>query len=70
MKSAPKMKASLRVQSNNPNHHLWWNNGTWFIHYTVHLPDYTKERERKSLQTKEIKIARWRRDLWLNGLAG
>ena len=34
-------KLSLRVNDANENHHLWNNNGTWWVHYTVHLADFT-----------------------------
>ncbi len=53
---------SIRITDNNPDHHLWNNNGTWWIHYTLHLPDYTKRRVRKSLETRQAQIARRRRD--------
>jgi len=53
---------SFRPNPGNPNHHLWNNNGTWFIHFTVHEPDYTKKRVRRSLGTKSIKRARQIRD--------
>ena len=43
---------SLRTHPRNPNHHLWWNNGTWWLHATVHRPDYTKQRLRLPLETK------------------
>ena len=46
----------------NPDHHLWNNNGTWWCHYTEHLPDYTKRRVRRSLHTNEVGIARVLRD--------
>ena len=46
----------------NPDHHLWNNNGTYWCHYTEHLPDYTKRRVRKSLHTGELGIARVLRD--------
>jgi len=46
----------------NPNHHLWNNNGTWWIHYTEHLPDYTKRRVRRSLGTQSVIAARSIRD--------
>ena len=52
----------IRVRAENPNHHLWNNHGTWFLHYTVHPTPYTKERVRRSLGTKDINIARARRD--------
>ena len=53
---------SLRVNPGNPNHHLWNNNGTWFIHYVVHPTPFTKERIRRSLGTKSLAEARARRD--------
>lgn len=59
---------ALRVLPGNRNHHLWDNNGTWFIHYTVHRPDYTKARVRQSLGTKSINAARRLRDRHLTTL--
>jgi hypothetical protein len=53
---------SLRTNLENPNHHLWNNNGTWFIHYVVHPTPITKERIRKSLGTKSLPEARAKRD--------
>ena len=53
---------SLRTNPENPNHHLWNNNGTWFIHYVVHPTPFTKERIRKSLGTKSLVVARSKRD--------
>jgi hypothetical protein len=61
---------SLRIDPDNPDHHLFCNNGTWWIHYTRHLPDYTVERVRQSLMTRDRAVARHRRDLWLAGLQG
>ena len=52
----------VRVRTENPNHHLWNNHGTWFLHYTVHPTPFTKERIRRSLGTKDLEIARERRD--------
>jgi hypothetical protein len=42
---------AVRIHPDNQNHHLWNNNGTWWCHYTLHLPDFTKRRVRKSLET-------------------
>ena len=56
---------SLRTNPSNPNHHLWNNNGTWFVHYVIHPTPFTKERVRRSLGTKDIVIARARRDALL-----
>ncbi|MBM3892337.1 MAG: hypothetical protein FJ388_24745 [Verrucomicrobia bacterium] len=51
-----------RRSAANPNHHLWNNNGTWFIHYTAYPSPITKERIRHSLQTANLRLARRRRD--------
>ena len=56
---------SLRVNDTNANHHLWNNNGTWWLHYTLHLPDFTKKRVRKSLHTTSLEQALKLRDLQL-----
>ena len=54
--------ASIRVLPDNPDHHLWNNNGTFWCHYTLHCPDYTKRRVRQSLGTPCLKTARKLRD--------
>ena len=54
--------ASIRIRAENPNHHLWNNHGTWFLHYTIHPTPFTKERIRRSLGTKDLDAARRRRD--------
>ena len=60
---------SLRVNRGNPDHHLWNNHGTWWLHYTLHLPNYTKRRIRKSLSTRSLESARAKRDTFLTALA-
>ena len=55
-------KPSIRVLAHNADHHLWNNHGTWWCHYTVHLPDYTKRRVRLSLGTPSVNRARKLRD--------
>jgi hypothetical protein len=57
----------VRIRPENPNHHLWNNNGTWWCHYTLHLPDFTKRRVRSSLATPDPRQARARRDTLLAG---
>lgn len=52
---------SIRVQDSNLNHHLWNNNGTWWIHFTVHF-DHRKRRIRRSLKTRSLADAIDRRD--------
>ncbi len=59
----------IRVRAENPNHHLWNNHGTWFLHYTVHPTPFTKERIRRSLGTKDVRVARERRDAFFSVLA-
>lgn len=60
-------KIQVRIHDRNPNHHLWLNNGTWFVHYTLHRSDYTKVRVRTSLNTGSIIQARRLREKCLNG---
>lgn len=52
----------LRISDGNPNHHLWNNNGVWWLHYTVYPTAVTAQRIRKSLRTRSLDIARERRD--------
>ncbi|WDE98010.1 hypothetical protein PQO03_19485 [Lentisphaera profundi] len=53
---------AIRTDEANDNHHLWNNNGTWFIHYTVYPTAVTKKRIRRSLKTKSLGEARRLRD--------
>lgn len=59
----------IRVSTENPNHHLWNNHGTWFLHYTTHPTPFTKERIRRSLGTKDLQVAKERRDSFFALLA-
>ena len=57
--------ASIRIWAQNPDHHIYNNNGTWWLHYTSY-PDATRaERVRLSLRTRDLKTARERRDAFL-----
>jgi hypothetical protein len=56
------MKLSIRTNASNPNHHLWNNHGTWFVHYVIHPTPITKARVRRSLGTKCLEEARRLRD--------
>ncbi len=60
---------SIRVEPRNPTHHLWNNNGTWWLHYTEHLADFTKRRVRRSLRTHDLELAIRRRDEALSPVA-
>ena len=46
----------------NPDHHLWRNGRLWWVAFTVHLPEWRKERIRLSLGTADLSEARRRRD--------
>lgn len=61
-------RVSIRISEGNRLHHLWNNNGTWWLHYTEHLPDFTKRRVRCSLRTADETIAIRKRNEYL-GLA-
>ena len=65
VKSLSRVVLSIRT-TDNPFHHLWNNNGTWWCHYTEHLPDHTKRRVRRSLHTSDSGIARVLRDSLLS----
>lgn len=57
-----KTKLALRMNDENPNHHLWNNRGVWWCHLTLHKTDATSERMRFSLKTRDVEQARQRRD--------
>ncbi len=61
---------AIRVDGSNQDHHLWNNNGTWFVHYTVYPTPVTKQRIRCSLRTKQLAEARRRRDELFRRLQG
>ncbi len=58
----PQPKIAIRINNENPNHHLWNNRGVWWCHVTVHKPDATAERLRFSLKTRDVDKARSLRD--------
>ena len=60
--------SSIRIQSTNPNHHLYNNNGTWWLHYTSYPTSVTTKRIRRSLKTRDLTVARKRRDAVLTQL--
>ena len=54
----------------HPNHHLWRNGRLWLIAFTIHKPDWTAERVRRSLGTADLDEARRRRDRVLSQYSG
>ena len=62
------MKPAFRINRANADHHLWNNNGTWWVHYTVYPDALTKKRIRTSLRTRSLREARRGRDRVLAGV--
>jgi hypothetical protein len=57
-------------QAPGPLHHLRNNHGHWWIHHTLHLPDFTARRIRQNLGTKDLHTAlRFRDTILQNPLA-
>jgi hypothetical protein len=52
---------SARINTENPRHHLWLNNGTWWCHFVLHF-DFRARRIRRSLGTTSLDEAIRRRD--------
>jgi len=59
------VKPAVRIDTANPRHHLWNNHGSWWCHFTVHLPDHTKYRFRTFLGTARLQEACKLRDALL-----
>lgn len=59
----------VKVAPRTPNHNLWNNRGVWTL--TMSLTDgVTSKRYRVSLKTKDVSVARRRRDRILAALEG
>jgi hypothetical protein len=54
-------RLSARIDAGNERHHLWLNNGTWWVHYTLNF-DFRTRRVRRSLETSSLNEAILRRD--------
>lgn len=52
----------IRIDHDNPDHHIWNNNGTLYLNYVVYPTRVTHDRRRYSLKTKLLEEARFRRD--------
>jgi hypothetical protein len=57
----PRGYLSVRIDTQNPRHHLWCNHGSWWVHYTLHFAN-RKRRIRRSLNTSDARVAIARRD--------
>ena len=54
-------RLSIRINSKSPKHHLWCNNGSWWVAYVLHFSG-RKRRIRRSLGTRCVEDAIRRRD--------
>lgn len=52
----------IRGKNYGPDHHIWDNNGTWWVHFSVTRQRGRSKRSRLSLHTSDRKTARLRRD--------
>jgi len=52
---------SVRIDPANERHHIWLNNGTWWVHYTLNF-DCRTRRVRRSLRTASLAEAIAKRD--------
>ncbi len=57
----PRGYLSVRIDPSNRTHHLYLNNGHYWVHYTLHF-DFRKRRIRRSLKTRCLEVAIERRD--------
>jgi hypothetical protein len=53
----------------SPNHHLWWNRGSWWVAFTVLHDGHRQERIRRPLGTRDVVEARVRRDRMMVAVA-
>ena len=60
--SSNMLRLVIRHTPDNPNHHLWFNNGTWWCHFTLKTGTGISQRIRSSLKTADLQKARDRRD--------
>jgi hypothetical protein len=61
-------RLALRVPRGKPAHHLWNNNGTWWVHYSIRHPAGGTMRYRESLKTPDFDTACQKRDKFLRPL--
>lgn len=62
--------ALVKTSRFNPNHNIYSNNGSLWLHCTIHRADHTKHRIRISLRTRDYAKARRRRDFALRHISG
>lgn len=55
-----------KMVAKNKDHNLWKNGKNWWLHYTMHIPDFTSRRVRLNLWTDDVETARMHRDMILH----
>lgn len=63
-----RLRLNIRISRNSPNHHLWNNNGTWWIKFTMRSENGSTQRMSCSLKTGDVEKARTSRDRILRAL--
>ena len=64
----PLGRLSARIDQASETHHLWLNNGTYWVHFTLNF-DFRTRRVRRSLGTKSLTEAIRKRDALFARLA-
>ncbi len=59
---------NIRISHDNPDHHLWNNNGSWWINFTMRSENGSTQRIRRSLKTGDVEKARTSRDRIIRAL--
>jgi len=57
-----KLALAIRINPDNPTHHLFNNHGTWWCHFSVVENNLTQRRVRVNLHTDDILQAQVKRD--------
>ncbi len=56
------LRPSIRCNSRKLNHHIWNNHGIWWCHFTLRSSLGASKRVRRSLKTRDVAVAREKRD--------
>lgn len=68
MQTEPSLRLVTRRTDTNPNHHIWKNNGTWWIRFTLRSTVGQTMRHAYSLKTPDPESARRKRDRILSAI--
>jgi hypothetical protein len=68
MQTEPSLRLVTRRTDTNPNHHIWKNNGTWWIRFTLRSTEGESIRPAYSLKTANLDVALTKRDRILGAI--